>query len=303
MTDVSVVIPTRDRAAWLAEAVESVLVQHGPGCEVIVVDDGSEDGTGEMVKRRWGRDVRYLVQPPSGVSAARNRGAREACGTWLAFLDSDDLWQPGKLAAQRAFHDAHPSVPVSQTEEIWIRRGVRVNPCRHHQQPEGDIFEASLERCLVSPSAVMLRRDLFLAVGGFDPTLAVCEDYDLWLRLALRVPFGLVRLPLTVKRGGHEDQLSRRYWGMDRHRVASLIGLLCREQLDASREAAVRRTIGRKCRILAAGAQRRGRTEEAQRYADLATCFGLCADDRETRPDRGLRLAEVAGREMRALDQ
>src|SRR3972149_3098404 len=106
-----------------------------------------------------------------------------ARGEWLAFLDSDDLWRPRKLAAQLAYHRREPSLQVSQTEEIWIRNGARVNPCRHHAKPSGDIFLPSLDRCLVSPSAVMLQRDLFLAMGGFDESLPVCEDYDLWLRL------------------------------------------------------------------------------------------------------------------------
>jgi glycosyltransferase involved in cell wall biosynthesis len=266
---VSVIIPTRDRCALVVEAVESVLAQNGPEAEIIVVDDGSCDGTCQALERFRSR-INYVEQAGRGVSAARNRGAASATGRWLAFLDSDDLWQPDKLAAQLAYHRDHPSCRISQTGEIWIRGGVRVNPCRHHAKPSGDVFLPSLARCLVTPSAVLLERDLFFDVGGFDESLAVCEDYDLWLRVGSRVAFGLVDRPLVVKRGGHPDQLSRLHWGMDRFRVASLIKLLESASLDATRRAAVAETLRGKCAVLAHGARKRGRAEEAERYLALA---------------------------------
>jgi GT2 family glycosyltransferase len=116
----------------------------------------------------------------------------------------------------------------------------------------------------------MMRRDLFADLGGFDESLPVCEDYDLWLRLALRLPVGLVREPLVVKRGGHADQLSRRYWGMDRFRVAALAKLLGSAELTGDRRRAAVETLRRKCAILANGARRRGRDEEAERYLAMA---------------------------------
>jgi len=253
------------------EAVQSVLAQEGSDFELIVVDDGSTDGTAETIEGLAG--VRYLRQSRRGVAAARNAGVRAAGGEWLAFLDSDDLWCPGKLAAQARFHRLRPEVPVSQTEEIWIRNGVRVNARAHHRKPSGDIFVPSLERCLVSPSAVMLRRDLFESVGGFDESLAVCEDYDLWLRIACRSRFGLVPEPLVIKRGGHADQLSRSVWGLDRFRVAALLALLAGDALTAERRRAAAATLARKCAILAHGARRRGRCEEAARYLALAQLY------------------------------
>ena len=267
---VSVIIHTHDRRALVCEAVASVLAQRGAEAEIIVVDDGSGDGTGDALRALAADRVRYRWQPQRGVSAARNLGAGLARGEWLAFLDSDDLWQPDKLARQLAFHRAHPEVAASQTEEIWIRHGVRVNPCRHHAKPAGDIFLPSVERCLVSPSAVLLRRSLFVALGGFDESLPVCEDYDLWLRLGSREPVGLVAEPLVMKRGGHADQLSRRYWGMDRFRVAALAKLLAQDELPAAGRAVVRDTLRRKCAILAQGARRRGRHDEAERYLSVA---------------------------------
>jgi len=269
---ISVVIPTYNRRVLVVDAVKSVLAQEGCEFEVIVVDDGSTDGTGDVLASL--RGVRFLLQPRQGVAAARNAGARVARGEWLAFLDSDDLWRPGKLAAQTRLHADRPEIPISQTEEIWIRHGVRVNPCTYHRKPAGDIFLPSLARCLVSPSAVMLRRELLESVGGFDESLKVCEDYDLWLRLASRVRFGLVSEPLVIKRGGHADQLSRSVWGLDRFRIAALLKLLSTGAVSGERRRAVVETLQAKCAIVANGARRRGRDSEAERYQHLALCYG-----------------------------
>lgn len=268
---VSVIIPTHNRRDLVCEAVASVLAQRGAAIDVIVVDDGSTDDT-DRALRAFGDEVRYVRQSARGVSAARNTGARMAEGAWLAFLDSDDWWRPEKLARQLAYHARTPALRASQTGEMWIRNGVRVNPCRHHRKPDGDIFAASLARCVVSPSAVLLRRDLFEDLGGFDESLAVCEDYDLWLRLGVREAVGLLDEPLVVKRGGHADQLSRRHWGMDRFRVAALAKLLAQDACG-SRRALAAATLRQKCAVLAVGARRRGLFEEAERYAALAGVF------------------------------
>jgi glycosyltransferase involved in cell wall biosynthesis len=266
---VSVIIPTHDRSRLVVEAVRSVLAQRDCEPEVIVVDDGSTDDTGAALTP-WRSRIRYVFQPNRGVSAARNLGAALARGPWLAFLDSDDLWRPRKLSAQLAYHAERPRLRISQTNEIWIREGRRVNPCRHHSKPEGDIFLPSLARCLVSPSAVLLHRDLFWEVGGFDESLVVCEDYDLWLRIAAVMAVGLLDQPLVIKRGGQADQLSRRYWAMDRFRVASLVKLLETQRMREERRTMVCKTLRRKCAILAQGARRRARPEEAERYLSLA---------------------------------
>jgi glycosyltransferase involved in cell wall biosynthesis len=271
---VSVIIPTHDRRDLVREAVASVLAQRAVAApQVIVVDDGSTDRTVAALEAAFGGAIECMAQPARGVSAARNAGARRAAGEWLAFLDSDDLWHPDKLARQLAYHARAAGLRASQTGEIWIRNGVRVNPCRHHQKPDGDIFTASLARCVVSPSAVMLRRDLFESLGGFDEGLAVCEDYDLWLRLGVREPLGLLDEPLVIKRGGHADQLSRRHWGMDRFRVASLAKLLAANELHGARRRVAEETLQRKCALLAQGARRRGRVDEAERYAALARAW------------------------------
>ncbi len=269
----SVIIPTFDRRELVREAVSSVLAQTGAAFELIVVDDGSSDGTADALAAEFGDALTLLRTANRGVSAARNAGVAASRGALLAFLDSDDTWLPGKLVAQVPLFD-DPEVEICQTDEIWIRHGRRVNPHDKHRKPAGSIFAPSLRLCLVSPSAVMLRRSLFDRVGGFEESLPACEDYDLWLRIARDTPVHLVPRSYVVKRGGHADQLSRRYWGMDRFRVQSLARLLESGTLDPEQYAATRSVLIEKCAILAQGAARRGRHEDAQHYTELARAHG-----------------------------
>lgn len=264
---VSVILPTYNRAAWVAEAVDSVLSQEGAAFELIVVDDGSSDQTPQVLAA-YGDRLRVLRLERGGVSRARNRGVAASRGELLAFLDSDDLWQPGKLADQVVFMAAHPEIDICQTEEIWVRNGRRVNPRRRHRKTAGMFFERSLELCLVSPSAVMMRRRLFEVFGGFDEALPACEDYDLWLRIGCRHAVGLIEAPLVVKRGGHADQLSRMP-GLDRYRIRAIAKLLKAGVLNPGQRAAALAVLNAKCRIYAAGCRKRGRFEEARLYADL----------------------------------
>ncbi|MEW6297062.1 MAG: glycosyltransferase family A protein [Thermodesulfobacteriota bacterium] len=257
MPKVSVIVPTYNRCELLREALASVCAQTYQDFELIVVDDGSTDDTAAAVHEFAG--VHYVWQPNRGVSAARNHGVALSQGEWVAFLDSDDLWQPRKLETQMAFVTARRDAEICQTEELWLRHGVRVNPQQKHRKPSGDIFARSLERCLVSPSAVMLRRGLFERVGGFDERLPACEDYDLWLRIAATLPVYLIDIPLVIKRGGHADQLSRRFWGMDRFRVIALCKLLDSGILSPAQRQLTEDMLRTKCAILAQGARRRGK--------------------------------------------
>lgn len=268
---VSVILPTHNRWPILRDAIESVLCQSYRGFELIVVDDGSEDGTAEHL-RRYSSALRLFSQPRRGVAAARNIGVRCSSGRYLAFLDSDDLWLLRKLETQVAFMEPRPEVEICQTEEIWTRHGVRVNPKRRHRKPSGDIFRASLDLCLVSPSAAMMTRKLFDRIGGFDDDFAVCEDYDLWLRVAVDTPVHLIPEALVVKRGGHPDQLSRSTWGLDRFRVLAIKKLLDGGLRGHKRIWAIE-TLARKVTILAQGARRRGKEYEALIYERLLSEF------------------------------
>lgn len=267
----------------VGEAVDSVLAQSHPDFELVIVDDGSTDGTPDRLAAYASR-LQVFSTARKGVSAARNTGVSQSLGRYVAFLDSDDLWRPDKLARQVAFMLEHPEVRICQTEEIWIRNGVRVNPKAVHKKPSGEIFERSLELCLVSPSAVMMARELFDRFGGFDETFPVCEDYDLWLRIAAEEPVPLIAEPLVVKRGGHGDQLSRSMWGMDRYRVLSLQKAL-RSGLEGWRRAAALRVLRHKVGVLANGARKRGKWREADEYETLLAEFELeIMDVRERDP-------------------
>lgn len=261
---VSVIMPTFNRAGWLSDSIGSVLSQTYPSIELIVVDDGSTDHTTEVVQA-FGDRLTYLRQANRGVSAARNRGVAASQGAWVAFLDSDDLWRPTKVAAQVALFQAQPEVEVCYTDEIWIRHGVRVNPKRIHQKHTGWLFEPSLPRCIISPSSVMMRRSLWTRLGGFDERLPACEDYDLWLRMTARVPVTLVPEALIVKRGGHADQLSRATPLLDQYRIMALDKLL-RTALPWPQRRAVLSVLIRKCDIVAQGARKRQHTDRTEVY-------------------------------------
>ena len=262
---VSVVIPTYNRAEFVREAIASVLQQDYPEVELIVVDDGSRDGTASVVAG-FGPAVRYLWQENRGVSAARNRGV--AVSTWdlIAFLDSDDLWAPRKVSAQVAYFKAHPEAQACHTDEVWIRRGVRVNERRIHRKQGGWQFLESLPRCLISPSAIMMRRRLWEGLGGFDESLPACEDYDLWLRLTAVTPVGFLPDRLVTKRGGHADQLSRTTPALDRYRIRALEKALA-TRLPTDHRRAVLEHLVAKCRIVAQGARKRQHAERLACYA------------------------------------
>ena len=263
---VSVIIPSHNRWPMLGEAVDSVLAQTASVYELIVVDDGSTDETPRWL-RDYGARLTMLSQSRRGVAAARNLGARQASGRYLAFLDSDDTWHPVKLERQLAFMERNLDVEICQTDEIWVRNGVRVNPRHRHRKPSGDIFRASLDLCLVSPSAVMMRRDLFERVGGFDESLPVCEDYDLWLRIAKDTEVPLIPEALVTKRGGHADQLSRSTWGFDRFRVHSIANLL-EAGLEGEKAEWALEAMAKKVTILARGFRKRGNEAMAREYEE-----------------------------------
>jgi len=273
---ISVVIPTHNRAKLLERALHSVQQQTHAPYEVIVVNDGSEDQTRQLVEQKFPH-YRHLYQPNRGVSSARNLGILAARGDWIAFLDSDDEWLPGKLEAQRQQLSGSPDLRISHTEEIWIRNGVRVNQMNKHKKSGGHIFQRCLPLCVISPSSVMIHRSIFDSVGLFDESLPACEDYDLWLRICARYPVDFVEQPQIIKYGGHQDQLSRRHWGMDRFRVQALEKIINSRIIEGEALDAAKAMLCRKARILANGAAKRGKHEEAARYRQLAHAYAPMA--------------------------
>lgn len=267
---ISVIIPTYNRQEFLAQAIDSVLGQTCADFELIVVDDGSTDDTARRVDA-YGARVRYIYQENKGPAAARNTGIRAAEGELLAFLDSDDRFAQEKLMVQQAAMAAHPEYLISHTDEIWYRRGELLHQKKKHFRPHGFIFAACLKLCVVGMSTVMVRREFFDRVGYFDEELPCCEDYDLWLRASVSLPFLKVDRPLTIKAGGRPDQVSMRFRaGMDKFRIRALVKVLGRQGLSEEQRNLACRELARKCRIFGNGCVKYGRPEEARYYAELA---------------------------------
>lgn len=200
MPKVSVIIPAYNAAAYVCRAVDSVLAQTFPDVELIVVDDGSADAT-PAVLAGYGDRLRLFVQTNRGPATARNRGLREAAGELVAFLDADDWWEPEKLATQVALLEEHPDLGFCSTAtRVVDASGQTVGswPCQPEAGPMPDILFHHGTAISGSTSGVLARRELVLAVGGFDENLRGFEDPDLWIRLAARTGYACIPSILTV---------------------------------------------------------------------------------------------------------
>ncbi len=233
MTDlISVIIPTFNRGPLLLRAIHSVLNQSYKNFELIVVDDGSTDDTEALLNPFINNQtLKYFKQENSGVAAARNLGAKNSSGAWIAFLDSDDEWLPHKLQQQLLFLKANSHLQIVYSEEIWMRKGVRVNQKQIHKKSGGHIFNECLKQCLIAPSSVMMNRSLYQEMKGFNEEYVVCEDYDLWLRISSLYEIGFIPEPLIIKYGGHDDQLSTKFVAMDMWRLKSMHSILINKSL------------------------------------------------------------------------
>lgn len=263
---VSVIITTYNRKGFLYDAVVSVIQQDHKDKEIIVVDDGSTDKSFSIVKDL---PVRYIWKPNGGISSARNTGIRLSRGDYIAFLDVDDRWLKNKLSVQlNAMIETGYS--ISYTDEVWLKNNKRINQKERHRKYSGHIFERCLPLCIISPSSVVIKRDVFDSVGLFDESLPVCEDYDMWLRISSRYPILFIDRPFIIKNGGHEDQLSKKYEVMDRFRIKSLVRLIDSNTLDRDMRIKAAAELERKCHIVAKGALKRGRIDEARSLLELA---------------------------------
>jgi len=263
---ISVVIPTLNRCAILPRAIDSVLKQTKTADEIIVIDNGSKDGTIDMLKANY-PDIICLRQSKPGVSPTRNMGISFSKSTWIALLDSDDAWLPEKLEKQLYAIKQHSSYRLIHTDEVWYRNGKFVNQKNRHEKRGGNIFEHCLKLCCISPSSVLIHRELFEEVGIFDENLPACEDYDLWLRISSRERVLFLNEPLTIKYGGHEGQLSKKYWGMDRFRIISLEKILLGGNLNQDQETAAHKMLLHKLKILINGAVKRNNRVVTELYS------------------------------------
>ncbi|MEN8188486.1 MAG: glycosyltransferase family A protein [Thermodesulfobacteriota bacterium] len=272
-SDISVIIPTFNRAEHIRRAVESVLCQNLPCSEIIIVDDGSTDDTEQIVaslKKESAPEIRYIHQTNKGPAAARNTGIRNARSSFIAFLDSDDHWQKKKLAIQFRAMEEEPQYLISHTFERWLRRGEHLNQKKIHIPRPGDIFDHCLLLCGVGMSTVLVRKRLFDHIGLFNEDLPCCEDYDFWLRVSSRYPFLLVKKPLTVKEGGRPDQVSEIYrLGMDRFRIKALVDLIESGGLNHKQQELSIDELLRKCSIYGNGCRKHGNDDEHRKINNI----------------------------------
>ena len=218
-TLVDVIIPTFNRQSLTREAIQSVENQTTFSLlQLVIVEDGSDifnrDNLPPYVKYIRQKDTR-------GPSSARNTGVRESNSPYIAFLDSDDLWAPTKIAKQLKLLEDNPSIQWAHTNEIWFRNGLEIRQRKEHKKQGGFLIERMFHRCLVSPSAVIFRRSFFEAYGYFLENFMVAEDFELWLRLNVHSALGFIEEPLTIKRAGDWPQLSSSYM-LDHYRVLAL---------------------------------------------------------------------------------
>lgn len=254
--NISVIIPTYNRKHTLKRAITSVINQSYKPIEIIVVDDGSTDGTFEWINSEYPL-IKLIQQLNSGVSSSRNTGINNAIGNWIALLDSDDEWKVNKLEQQVKSLEKNLDILFCHTNEIWVRRGVRVNQGKKHQKFGGMIFEKCLDICRVSPSSALFHRSLLDDVGFFNEELKVCEDYDLWLRITSKYPVLFLDKPLIIKYGGHDDQLSKVPDGIEHYRIKSLENILTDSKLNNNQKIKVREMLKKKLLIYINGLKKR----------------------------------------------
>lgn len=261
---ISVVMPAYNAQATIAEAIDSVLAQDLADLELIVVDDGATDATADIVAGYTARDprVRLVRQANAGVSAARNRAIAEARGTYIAFLDADDAWAPDKLSRQVALLDARPEVGFCYTAQTIVDgAGRTISTYAVKPDYRGRCLPALARSNGIGLSTVMVRTELLRETGGFDESLDLCEDWELWIRLAERAELDYVDAPLTRYRF-HAGNSTR---DLDRLRDAHLVVLArCRERYGAQADSAAahfRAHMGYARRYVAFGAVGRGLRE------------------------------------------
>lgn len=262
----SVIIPAYNREKFLKKCVDSVFRQSYPHFELIIVDDGSTDGTKGLISSYDDKRILYFYQDNKGVSRARNKGLELARGGFIAFLDSDDRWTGDKLEKSLRYIREYPEICIFHTEEIWYRKGRLLKQLPVHKKPDGHVYRNALPLCCISISTAVIKRTVFDDIGVFDEDLEACEDYDFWLRATNKYDVKLIPEDLTLKDGGRPDQLSSSVWGLDRFRIKALKKMISSGDLSAENRKATMNELRKKCDIFARGCEKRGKTEDAEYY-------------------------------------
>ncbi len=258
---ITAIIPTFNRADFLPKAIESISNQNYKIDEVIIVDDGSNDNTREILKNY--KDLKIISTKNSGVSYARNRGIKMAKNSWIAFLDSDDTWMKVKIKKQIDFHTKNPDILFSHTGERWVRGGKEIKYPKSLKKPHGDCFLQNTSTCKIAASSVLMNKSIFEDIGYFDESMRVCEDYDMWLRVSYRYKIGLIPEQLITKYAGH-SQLSSTIFAIDRYHIYSLLNFL-----DTDFKDEIKKEIEKKCNILEKGAFKHNNQEILKMVRDI----------------------------------
>ena len=276
--EISVIIPTYNRCDLLKRAINSVIKQTITPKEIIIVDNGSTDQTYQMVSSLF-PEINYFIEKKRGVSAARNKGILESKSKWIAFLDSDDAWKPTKLEKQMEYSVFNQDkYRIIHTDETWYRNKKFLNQLKKHKKSGGNIFKNSLQLCCISPSSVVLKKQIFEEYGLFDENLEVCEDYDMWIRITSKEEVGFLDSPLVLKYGGHSDQLSKKFWGMDRFRIEALEKNLKNKCFTKIQKKIVLDILIEKLTIVSNGAQKRGNNDTFKKYSDKLQYWSIELD-------------------------
>ena len=264
--NISVVIPSYNRKDFLKRSIDSAINQTKKPLEIIVVDDGSTDGTETMIKSDYDF-VKFIKQKNKGVSAARNIGIKVSIGEWICFLDSDDEWKKDKLEKQINAMKSNPGYKFFHSNEIWIKNGLRINQKKKHKKYGGDIFDKCLDMCRISPSSVMINKTVFDEVGNFNEGLVVCEDYELWLRICDKYKVFFIDEPLIIKYGGHQGQLSYSIKSIENHRIKALEYLILENLNRKNKRHAIQMLLS-KLNIYLKGLVKRRKNDEIAVYEE-----------------------------------
>jgi glycosyltransferase involved in cell wall biosynthesis len=264
---ISAIIPTFNRAKYTVKAVKSILDQTYSIDEIIVVDDGSNDNTKELLTSF---PIQYIYQENKGVSSARNTGIKEAKNKWICFLDSDDIWEPKKIKKQVQFHEQNPHILFSHTNEKWIYNSKEIQKKTYQRKQYRTTFCDHIENTFIGCSTVMIHKNIFEQIGCFqgeqvfDENLKACEDYDLWLRILRKFELGFVDEELIHKLAGHKGQLSFETPLQDRYRIQALL-----KHIDSPYSKEIKSEIFKRCEILLKGAKKHQNKEIEAYYLKL----------------------------------
>lgn len=257
---VSAIIPTYNRPETTIRALKSILAQIRPCEEIIIVDDCSTDESlkniQNFIKNESLTNIKVLkLERNRGVSGARNEGIKTASNPWLAFLDSDDEWLPHKLEKQmKQLLDS--KLLLSHTHETWIRNGKLIKQKGKHKKHRGFVYNEAIKMCFMGPSTSIIHKSLFDDVGLFDEDFTVCEDYDLWLRITSKYEIDYFDEALLIKYGGHEDQLSMAFKGMDYWRALALKKHVTNPNLSTEQKELTKALLQEKIDILLLGCKK-----------------------------------------------